>query len=228
MSAIRWEERDGVLELTLERPPLNEIGSATLAELERFLPELARARALLVSSSLEAGFCAGADLRELFAAGKDLAPEERAQGVRGFLTRIHAVLDAIDRAPIPTFAAVHGVVFGGGFELALACDLVIADRTARFAFPELRLGEQKRLAFDVPAGWTTAIVVLHGTVLVNDSEIVREAQFAVLDPAGSGVVLEANNDATILVLCGQPLDEPVVGHGLFVMNTRTEIIEAIQ
>jgi redox-sensitive bicupin YhaK (pirin superfamily) len=93
---------------------------------------------------------------------------------------------------------------------------------------DLRLGEQKRLAFDVPAGWTAAIVVLHGTVLVNDSEIVREAQFALLDPAGSGVVLEANNDATILVLCGEPLDEPVVGHGPFVMNTRTEIIEAIQ
>jgi redox-sensitive bicupin YhaK (pirin superfamily) len=93
---------------------------------------------------------------------------------------------------------------------------------------DLRLGRQQRFRFDVPAGWTTAIVVLHGTVLVNDSEIVREAQFAVLDPAGSGVALEANNDATMLVLAGEPLDEPVVGHGPFVMNTRTEIIEAIQ
>lgn len=140
MSAVRWEERAGVLELVLQRPPLNEIGSETLAGLERFLPELAKARALIVTSAIEGGFCAGADLRELFAKGLDLAPEERAKGVRDFLRRIHAVLDALDRAPIPTFAAVHGVCFGGGLELALACDVIVADRTARFAFPELRLG----------------------------------------------------------------------------------------
>jgi enoyl-CoA hydratase/carnithine racemase len=66
--------------------------------------------------------------------------EEAAQGVREFLQRIHKALNAIDSAPMTTIAAVHGVVFGGGFELALACDLIIADKTARFAFPELRLG----------------------------------------------------------------------------------------
>jgi hypothetical protein len=93
---------------------------------------------------------------------------------------------------------------------------------------DLRLHQGQRLEFDVTEGWTTAIIVLHGTVLVNDSEIVREAQFAVLDPAGSGVALEANNDATLLVLSGEPINEPVVGHGPFVMNTRAEIIEAIQ
>ena len=49
-------------------------------------------------------------------------------------------MDAIDGAPVTTVAAVHGVCFGGGLELALACDVIIADRTARFAFPELRLG----------------------------------------------------------------------------------------
>lgn len=61
-------------------------------------------------------------------------------GVRAFLDRIHAVFDTFDTAPIPTAAAVHGVCFGGGFELALTCDVIVADKTARFAFPELRLG----------------------------------------------------------------------------------------
>jgi enoyl-CoA hydratase len=137
---LAWQTLDGVLELELKHPPCNEIGSRTLEELETFLPELARARALLVFSSLDTGFCAGADLRELFSRGAQLDLEERVAGVRDFLVRIHAVLNAIDAAPIPTIAAVHGVAFGGGFELALACDLIVADRTARFAFPELRLG----------------------------------------------------------------------------------------
>jgi enoyl-CoA hydratase/carnithine racemase len=66
--------------------------------------------------------------------------EERVAGVRKFLERIHAVLNALDASPLTTIAAVHGVTFGGGLELALACDLIVADKMARFCFPELRLG----------------------------------------------------------------------------------------
>jgi len=65
---------------------------------------------------------------------------EAAKGVRDFLERIHRVLNLIDASPLTTIAAVHGVTFGGGFELALACDLIVADKMARFCFPELRLG----------------------------------------------------------------------------------------
>jgi enoyl-CoA hydratase/carnithine racemase len=53
---------------------------------------------------------------------------------------MHRVLNILDAAPMPTIAAVQRVVFGGGLELALACDIVIADKLARFCFPELRLG----------------------------------------------------------------------------------------
>lgn len=60
--------------------------------------------------------------------------------IRRFLVRIHAAFDALDQAPFTTIAAVHGVCFGGGFEFALTADVIVADRTARFAFPELRLG----------------------------------------------------------------------------------------
>jgi enoyl-CoA hydratase/carnithine racemase len=49
-------------------------------------------------------------------------------------------MNTLDAAPLTTIAAVHGVTFGGGFELALVCDIIIADRMARFCFPELRLG----------------------------------------------------------------------------------------
>lgn len=141
---LSWQIVNGATELTLHREPCNEIGLATLEELEKFtaaLPDLATgAHALIIYSTLKPGFSAGADLRELYEYSQRVEEREAARGVREFLERIHAVMNAIDAAPLTTIAAVHGVTFGGGFELALTCDIIIADRTARFCFPELRLG----------------------------------------------------------------------------------------
>jgi enoyl-CoA hydratase/carnithine racemase len=141
---ISWQVVNGVIELALHRDPCNEIGSFTLEELEKFaaaLPKLANeTHALIVYSKLKAGFSAGADLRELYQRGQAMEKSVALRGVRDFLERIHAVMNALDACPLTTIAAVHGVTFGGGFELALACDIIIADRMARFCFPELRLG----------------------------------------------------------------------------------------
>ena len=141
---ISWDWKDGVIELALHREPCNEIGSLTLAELERLavaLDELtAYSHALIVHSTMPSGFCAGADLRELYERSQTMRKEDSVRSVRDFLERIHAVLNKLDASPLTTIAAVQGVVFGGGFELALVCDLIIADKTARFCFPELRLG----------------------------------------------------------------------------------------
>jgi len=142
--AMSWECKDGLVELKLHRTPCNEIGSSSLDELESFSNALQSlnqsAHAVIIHSDLKCGFSAGADLRELYERSQVMKKEEAASGVREFLERIHGTLNAIDASPLTTIAAVHGVVFGGGFELALACDLIIADKTARFAFPELRLG----------------------------------------------------------------------------------------
>jgi enoyl-CoA hydratase/carnithine racemase len=142
--ALSWQMVSGAIELALHRSPCNEIGSVTLGELEKFaaaLPELAKqAHALIVHSTLKAGFSAGADLRELFQRGQQSDKGEALRAVREFLERIHVVMNALDGSPLTTIAAVHGVTFGGGFELALVCDIIIADRMARFCFPELRLG----------------------------------------------------------------------------------------
>ncbi len=141
---LSWDVVDDVAELRLHRTPCNEIGTTTLEELEHFVAALQSAtddvHALIVSSALDAGFCAGADLRELYAGMQEATPEERLSGVRRFLERIHACMNALDAWPNPTIAAVHGVCFGGGLELALVCDVIVADRMARFCFPELRLG----------------------------------------------------------------------------------------
>ncbi len=141
---LSWELDGSVMELALHREPCNEIGSATLEEAERFVSALealeGQASVLIIHSSLKAGFCAGADLRELYTRSQETAVGARVAGVRDFLQRIHRVLNTIDASPLTTIAAVHGVCFGGGFELALACDLIIADKMVRFCFPELRLG----------------------------------------------------------------------------------------
>jgi enoyl-CoA hydratase/carnithine racemase len=142
--ALRWEWRDGLIELTLDSAPANEIGLAVLEELERFaaaMDSLApETSACIIYSERKHGFSAGADLRELYHGAAQLSERERLAGVRLFLERIHVVFNAIDAAPFTTIAAVHGVCFGGGFELALTCDIIVADKMARFAFPELRLG----------------------------------------------------------------------------------------
>lgn len=141
---LSWQIRSGSIELLLDRGPCNEIGSDTLVELEQFIAALESlqkdAHALIVASARREGFCAGADLRELYERSQALGPAQRASGVRSFLERIHRVMNALDAASLVTIAAVHGVTFGGGLELALTCDLIVSDKMARFCFPELRLG----------------------------------------------------------------------------------------
>lgn len=141
---MSYAYKDGLIELSLHRDPCNEIGSASLIELESFAHALQTlkqpAHAVIIYSELKCGFCAGADLRELYERSQAMHKEDAAKGVREFLERIHRALNIVDAAPLTTIAAVHGVTFGGGFELAVACDLIIADKSARFCFPELRLG----------------------------------------------------------------------------------------
>jgi enoyl-CoA hydratase/carnithine racemase len=141
---LSWHVLDGAIELVLDRAPCNEIGSATLEELEQFAAALAarqsEAHALIISSARTEGFCAGADLRELYRRTQGMDLDARLGGLHDFLERIHRVMNAIDAAPMTTIAAVNGLAFGGGFELALTCDLIVADKMARFCFPELRLG----------------------------------------------------------------------------------------
>lgn len=143
-SPLSWAANDGVIELALHRAPCNELGEQSLNSLESFASFLQihenDTHALIIHSEMSSGFCAGADLRELYRRSSSMEKNAALKGVRDFLERIHRVLNIIDATPLTTIAAVHGVTFGGGFELALTCDLIIADKMARFCFPELRLG----------------------------------------------------------------------------------------
>jgi quercetin 2,3-dioxygenase len=92
---------------------------------------------------------------------------------------------------------------------------------------DVRLTEGGTARFELPDGWNSMLVVLDGTLMVNDSELARSGELVLLDQAGEGVVVEANNTAKLLVLAGEPINEPIVGHGPFVMNTDSEIRQAI-
>ncbi len=85
----------------------------------------------------------------------------------------------------------------------------------------------KTAALDVPEGHTLSVLVLSGTVEINGKEIAREAQTVLLGRDGGGIIIEANGDAKLLVLSGAPIDEPVIAHGPFVMNTVDEIKQAM-
>ena len=91
---------------------------------------------------------------------------------------------------------------------------------------DLRLNAGKLLTLDLHEGRTTALVVLRGAVQVNGLESVRQGQLALLDRKGDQLTLEASTDAVVLLLSGEPIDEPIVGHGPFVMNTEQEIHQA--
>lgn len=92
---------------------------------------------------------------------------------------------------------------------------------------DLSLHRDRELLLELPAGHTAAVVVLAGTVLVNGSQIARDAQMVLLERDGTALSLEANGEARVLLLSGEPIDEPIVGHGPFVMNSTAEIDQAI-
>jgi len=141
--ALSWKIAGGVIEVTLHREPCNEIGTLFLSELEQLvsaLPGLEEsAHAFIIHSTLGCGFSAGGDLRELYEGIKTTEQSAALAGIRDFHQRIHNVMNTLDSTPLTTIAAAHGIVFGGGLELALTGDMIIADKTARFCFPELRL-----------------------------------------------------------------------------------------
>lgn len=132
---VRLERRGPVALLWLDHPPVNVLSRDVLDELGVRLHEVEAdesLRAVVLASRAEKAFAAGADIREM----SPMGPEEaRVHGGRG-----QGVTTAIERLPLPVIAAVHGSCLGGGCEIALACDLILASPDALFGQPEIRLG----------------------------------------------------------------------------------------
>ncbi len=93
---------------------------------------------------------------------------------------------------------------------------------------DLRMNRASDLSLAVPEGHTLAVVVLDGKVTINKSETVRGGEMVVFTRDGDNITLNAQQPSKLLILGGEPIDEPVVGYGPFVMNSRTQIMQAIQ
>ncbi|MGS1015601.1 pirin family protein [Allosphingosinicella humi] len=92
---------------------------------------------------------------------------------------------------------------------------------------DMRLSRDASVTLDLPEEHSSMLVVLSGRVTVNGAQAAGEAEMVLLDREGDSVTIDASGDAMLLVLTGEPIDEPIVGYGPFVMNSEAEIKEAV-
>jgi len=134
---IEVEVNDGVATLTLVNPPLNLVTLGLTRELSRRLDELAldpAVRVLVVTGSGGKAFCAGSDIKEF----RDYM--QPGVAIEKKMWMENATYSKLDDFPKPTIAAVNGLAFGGGLELAACCDLIVCEEGTRLALPEIKLG----------------------------------------------------------------------------------------
>ena len=134
---ILYDIRDGVATVTLNNPPLNLVTLDLTRLLSQVLDELARdhaVRVLVLTGAGDRAFCAGSDVSEfprMMGAG-EVVPKK--------LAKENETYSKVDDFPKPTIAAVSGLAYGGGLELAVCCDLIVVEAQAKLCLPEIKLG----------------------------------------------------------------------------------------
>lgn len=148
-------------------------------------------------------------------------------------------LPAKDKMATPGYQSILGADIptadlpdGAGKVRVIAGEFRGAKGPARTFTPvnvwDIRLARDASIELDLPEGHTAAIVVLTGHVTVGGTQAAGEAEVVLLDKDGAGTTVDAEGDSMLLVLTGEPIDEPIVGYGPFVMNSEAEIRQAIE
>jgi enoyl-CoA hydratase len=171
---LHYEERDRVALITFDRPSVhNAVGFATMGEIERVLGHLEQAAHLGAAVLTGAGdrtFVSGGDLKEF----EEITTHAAAAAMS---RRMQILMNRMSRLPIPVIGAINGDSFGGGCEVALACDIRVASRKARFAFKQVTIGitpawgGRQRLVNLV--GRSVALRLLLSGEVVNAKEALR-------------------------------------------------------
>jgi enoyl-CoA hydratase/carnithine racemase len=223
-SWITLDVADGVAVVTMARAPVNAMSRAFMAELAAALDRVEQdgaVRVAVITSGLPEMFSGGADIREL--EGLD------AHGCADFIALGHGVFGRLGGLPKPIIAAVNGVCVGGGLELALACDLRLAARSARFGQPEVRLGvvsgwggtqrlprligKSRGLAMLMlgdPIGADEALAAGLVSQVVDDNRLLDEARALARRLASQAPIALAKIKECVEGGLGRPLDEGLI------------------
>lgn len=135
---VHLEKQEGIAIVTIHNPPMNVLSGQVVQELSEVFSTIANDPNLVVAILTGAGnraFMAGADIKE-FPSKLGFSKEE----LKEMNLNTHRMLNFIDNLPKPTIAMLNGITFGGGFELALTCDIRIAEQHVKVGLPEVKLG----------------------------------------------------------------------------------------
>jgi quercetin 2,3-dioxygenase len=92
---------------------------------------------------------------------------------------------------------------------------------------DFTLKKGNSLTIPAPDGWNTSLIIMHGAIQAHEAAIARDAQMLMFSADGQDIQISAIEDSVALLISGEPIEEPIVGHGPFVMNTQAEIVQAI-
>jgi 2-(1,2-epoxy-1,2-dihydrophenyl)acetyl-CoA isomerase len=201
---VDYECQDGVARLHLNRPErLNAVDTSLTEELLAAFDQAANARVIVLAGRGRA-FCAGHDLKEAL-------PAETALDTRRRLERIQDVTRRIRTFPGVVIAAVHGYALGAGCEFALGCDLIVADATAQFGFPEVSVG------LSVTGGISSLLPKLVGLPRAKEMLLLGE-RIPAAEAAALGlinrVVPAGRHEETAFELASRIAEQPPVAVGL--------------
>lgn len=171
-ATVKWSHGDRVATVGVRgRTRLNVLGREAIAETTRALHEVATRealRCLVLEGDEGAPFIGGADIQEMSALNPETA--------RAFITGLHGLCAAIAETPVPVIAKIRAYALGGGMEVAMACDIRICERTAKWGMPEVRVGLPSVIeAALLPrlAGWGQTANLLYRGRLIEAAEARR-------------------------------------------------------